>query len=210
MEYAPNGSLRQLITTQYKKMDETRRRTIVADILIGVRAMHKQYVAHRDLKPENILLSSNNRMKICDFGQAKKFSWEGLVDLAGYLECQCNNNNDQQSTSIRLESEASFFSKMFSHSEKMKASVVNQRDLKNKNKGNGIRKGSFVGTRDFLSPEMVGELSISGPFSDLWAIGIICYQLYTGRTPWGNTGNQLQILEQIADPSSINYPASIP
>ena len=70
-------------------------------------------------------------------------------------------------------------------------------------------RGSFVGTRDYLSPEMVGDLSISGPFSDLWAVGIICYQIYTGRPPW-KPGDQLYVFEQIANPKSIEYPSEMP
>ena len=67
-------------------------------------------------------------------------------------------------------------------------------------------KGTFVGTRDFLSPEMVGDYSISGPFTDIWALGIICYMLYTGKSPWVGVSND-QILDEIAQGSSnIKYP----
>ena len=43
-------------------------------------------IAHRDIKPENILLNSKNRMKICDFGQAKKFNIEALAEMAVALD----------------------------------------------------------------------------------------------------------------------------
>ena len=85
MEYAPNGSLKKVILEQFKKFEEFQRRCIIADILLGISAMHKSNVAHRDLKPDNILLSFYNRMKICDFGEAKKFSVDGLRDLARYV-----------------------------------------------------------------------------------------------------------------------------
>lgn len=44
-------------------------------------------------------------------------------------------------------------------------------------------RGTFVGTRDYVAPEML-EDNVSGPFSDLWALGVITYQLSTGKTPW--------------------------
>lgn len=166
-----------------KNLAEIELRTIIADILLGVREMHKNLIAHRDLKPENILISENNRLKICDFGHAKKFNIDAIIELATFLGRQ-DGSILQRQDSLKNSSESSFFSKMFSGSEKMDQSLANSNQLQDKN---GIRKGTFVGTRDYLSPELVGELSISGPFSDLWAVGIICYQLYTGKTPW--TGN---------------------
>lgn len=65
---------------------EKARRTIIAEILLGLIQMHKMSIAHRDIKPENILLNSKNRMKICDFGQAKKFSIEALAEMAVALD----------------------------------------------------------------------------------------------------------------------------
>jgi serine/threonine protein kinase len=41
---------------------------------------------------------------------------------------------------------------------------------------------SFVGTPGYIAPEaLLGEAS---PQSDLWSIGVICYILMTGETPW--------------------------
>ena len=71
-------------------------------------------------------------------------------------------------------------------------------------------RGTFVGTRDFLSPEMVGDYSLSGPFTDLWSLGIICFQLYTGRSPWQSSSND-GVLEEIANVAdSIQFPSGIP
>lgn len=44
-------------------------------------------------------------------------------------------------------------------------------------------RGTFVGTPLYASPEML-SCSISGPYTDLWALGVIIYQLFTGEVPW--------------------------
>ena len=74
MELAPNGSLRSMINKLKGKIEEDFRRKIIAQILSGIIAMHKKFICHRDLKPENILMDQNNDVKICDFGEAKRFN----------------------------------------------------------------------------------------------------------------------------------------
>jgi len=44
-------------------------------------------------------------------------------------------------------------------------------------------RGTFVGTPLYASPEMLND-SVSGPFTDLWALGVIVFQLVSGDLPW--------------------------
>lgn len=50
-------------------------------------------------------------------------------------------------------------------------------------------------TRDYLSPELVEE-SMSGPYSDLWALCIIVFKLLTGKKPFSRN-NEKEILDYI-------------
>lgn len=44
-------------------------------------------------------------------------------------------------------------------------------------------RGTFVGTPLYVSPEML-DSNLSGPFTDLWALGCIVYQMLTGEVPF--------------------------
>lgn len=66
-EYLKNGSL-----TNYLKIlgphDLSHHKSIIIDIINGLRYMLSMGIVHRDVKCENILIDSNSRAKITDFG----------------------------------------------------------------------------------------------------------------------------------------------
>ena len=45
------------------------------------------------------------------------------------------------------------------------------------------QQGTFCGTPLYVSPEML-EKSISSPGADLWALGVIIYELICGSVPF--------------------------
>lgn len=47
-------------------------KNVFQQICWGVCELHEQNIAHLDLKPENILLTSDDKVKICDFGSSFK------------------------------------------------------------------------------------------------------------------------------------------
>ncbi len=59
-----------------KHLEETQVKSIVYDILCGLKYLHKAKIIHRDLKPGNVLVNNDCTIQICDFGLAR--SMEGI------------------------------------------------------------------------------------------------------------------------------------
>eukprot|EP00932_Pfiesteria_piscicida_P004280 SRR837773.14185.p1 GENE.SRR837773.14185~~SRR837773.14185.p1 ORF type:complete len:877 (-),score=140.78 SRR837773.14185:197-2509(-) len=96
----------------------------------AVQVVHAERIVHSDLKPANFLMV-NGRVKIIDFGIAKKIS--------------CDTTN--------------------------------------------IQRENSVGTLSYMAPEAVkqGKEGVKlGRASDIWALGIILYQMVYGRPPMAN------------------------
>lgn len=85
LEYTPAGELFDYIS-EAGVFDEKMARYYMKQLLDGVKFCHDNGIAHRDLKMENLMLDSQFRLKIIDFGLAKKFTSEdddAAIDRAG-------------------------------------------------------------------------------------------------------------------------------
>ncbi len=69
MEYVENGSLSALMTRGVQPPAEAVR--ITREVCQALTEAHGAGVLHCDLKPDNILLDTHNRVRLCDFGQAR-------------------------------------------------------------------------------------------------------------------------------------------
>ena len=52
-------------------LDMVHIKTIMYNVLLGIKYMHQLQVVHRDLKPANILVKENCNVKLCDFGLSR-------------------------------------------------------------------------------------------------------------------------------------------
>jgi serine/threonine protein kinase len=59
----------------------------------------------------------------------------------------------------------------------------------NEDRENEAPRGSFVGTEDYIAPEVVNS-EPSTFASDLWSLGVVIFQLFTGKTPFKADGDQ--------------------
>ena len=72
MELAENGELFDYICD--KPFNESFARYFIRQVVNAVEHLHSRRLVHRDLKPENFLLDARARLRICDFGHAKRLS----------------------------------------------------------------------------------------------------------------------------------------
>lgn len=118
---------------------------IIEQSLTGVSHAHQKGVLHRDLKPANLILTSENQIKIMDFGIAK---------------------------------------------------VVNGQKLTQVNR--------LIGTLEYLAPELLkgGDPSVQ---SDLYAIGVVTYELLCGKMPF-KADTDYELMQKIINTTPLEIP----
>lgn len=114
--------------------------TIVRSLLSGLMALHDAGYIHRDIDPSNIMITSDGKIKLIDFGIAKKLS---------------GNNTKESSYTV---------------------------------------DGQFIGKPKYAAPELVrGLVDSQNQTTDIYAVGILLYQLLTGKVPFD--GEMAEVLE---------------
>ena len=82
MEYCQYGDLRHFINNQ-GVLSEDQAREFFGHLILGVRKMHSMNLVHRDLKLENLLVDGKLRLKIADFGCARRQMDKRLNTITG-------------------------------------------------------------------------------------------------------------------------------
>ncbi|KAJ8308333.1 hypothetical protein KUTeg_013208 [Tegillarca granosa] len=80
MELAEGGDLLEKVMKNTLSMEDTKR--IFREIVTALAHCHSQNIVHRDLKLENVLLGKDGKVKLADFGFARKIEnalWKRLI-----------------------------------------------------------------------------------------------------------------------------------
>ena len=120
IEYCARGDFNKFLNKRSLKEKHAKRYMI--QLARGLRYLLKNNVLHRDLKPHNILLTENNELKLSDFGFARYFEHNKLIE-------------------------------------------------------------TLCGSPMYMAPEIMKYKEYTNK-SDLWSVGVIMYEMLTGRTPY--------------------------
>ena len=71
LDYCPGGDLAQVLEKE-GKLEESKAKMYVAEILLALEELHSNGVIYRDLKPENVVLDASGHAMLTDFGLSKE------------------------------------------------------------------------------------------------------------------------------------------
>ena len=191
MQYLSKGDFSDFIRLNYPlKLDTIK--FYAAEIVNFLDYIQSKKIVHRDLKPENIMLNSNWHLQVIDFATArvlgKYFDKQKMVfKTDNYYDI--SETDDLKGNKIAINEEDDECD-----------------DIQTRPERRGM---TFVGTAEYVSPEVLGDKP-AGFGSDIWALGIMIYQMFYGKTPFKEKTNYLifrKIEQLIIDFSpNINIP----
>ena len=196
MDYLPKGDLSYFIKTNYPLADDIIK-YYSAQIVLFLEYMQKMKLIHRDLKPQNIMIDEKGNLKVIDFGTVQKigyyydkkqmrFKEEKLLErldfqFIGGIDNYFIPDKDDDAYEEEEEEESEDENENENKSNSIKKDIKEKKN--NKNCKRRKRKNSFVGTIEYMSPEVIAEKPTEYG-TDIWAFGIMLYQMYYNRTPF--------------------------
>ena len=160
MEYAPGPNLREYLTER-GPLAPADALAITRQVVEALQSAHAGDVVHRDIKPDNIILTAL------------------APDAAHTPDSASHEDKDRvlpgrKKLRGRTEAEDRFNVKVTDFGI---AAII----------GTGSKTTSIVGTPDYMAPELIAQARAT-PSVDMYAVGIMLYEMLTGRTPFGGEG----------------------
>lgn len=153
----------------------------------AVEAAHEQGIIHRDLKPSNIMVLERGSYwlpRIIDFGIAKSLE-QASEDPPAERDDEAPHSRAATTARLRPASQPVYRTATG-------PSRVRKRQL--------TRTGAAFGSWPYMSPEQCCNSQAVGRASDVYSLGVVTYELLTGRTPFSaKTSDEFYKLHRYAE-----------
>ena len=170
MEYLSKGDFSDFIRLNYPMKIETIQ-FYAAEVVNFLSYIQSKNIVHRDLKPENIMMNENWHLQVIDFATArilgKYFDKKKMIFKDDTISSDNNKKNELKENQKNIDDD--------------------DFDINPRSERRGL---TFVGTAEYVSPEVLGDKP-AGFGADIWALGIMIYQMFCGRTPFKEKTNYL-------------------
>jgi tRNA A-37 threonylcarbamoyl transferase component Bud32 len=153
MEFVDGVNLRQLLHAGRVSAREAL--AIVPQICDALQFAHDQGIVHRDIKPENILLDRRGRVKVADFGLAK------IMGPVGQTSQPADSGEFPAASTSGADAPPG-----------TPATPTALTDA-----------GKIMGTPEYMSPEQKQAPGEVDHRADIYALGVVFYQMLTGELP---------------------------
>lgn len=193
MQYISHGDFSDFLRINHPLKDETIR-FYAGEIVNFLEYIQSKKCVHRDLKPENIMMNEKYHLQVIDFATVRVL---GKYYDKKEMVFKIDDNYDVSETDDIKKP-------------KLIVNPDNDEDDEDEMMEKPERRGmTFVGTAEYVSPEVLGDKP-AGFGADIWALGIMIYQMYCKKTPFKDKTNFL-IFRKI-EQMSIDFPeeANVP
>jgi len=203
-EYCPFGDLSTFLHENKQKLTIPEIQYIIAQIIICLEYLSTKNIVHRDIKPENFLITDNFNLKLIDFGTATFLEKIFDIETNRFID---TNSKIKQRDSFEKNLEYSEEHQINSNDSPYQSFQHKITDLfkylihpffdSEVGKCNKLKHHKFVGTAEYMAPEVINSKEI-GYYTDMWSVICILFLCFTDNTPF-NDKTEYLIFQNISN-----------